>query len=330
MAPTSSPSVADAVEGPPGRQAGLGPKPWLSSPPPPVRVFEPRRPGILNSLREAWRFRRFSYFFGQRFMEKRFSRTWLGMLWVPLRPGISLATRVFVYGGLIGIASGHVPYSLAFLVGTAAWQLFYESIYWSVRSIELNRRMIRSSYMPRSLLVFSAVIPSIVDFIVNMSFVAIAVGYYLLRAHHLYIHVGLHLLLVPAGLLLMLLMGLGVGLAMVGVNARARDLRFSLPFVLGFLYFLTPVIYPLTQFPEKYRRFAELNPMTGAVEMVKDGFFQTHSLSPDAALVTVVVVALLWGPLHWFADRREVALLNCGPTSGRARPEAAFNPRSAR
>lgn len=245
-------------------------------------------------------------------MEKRYARTWLGMFWVPLRPGISLSTRIFVYGGLIGIAANGVPYALAFLVGTAAWQLFYEGVLWSVRSIQINRKTVRGIYMPRSLMVLSAVIPATVDFLVNFSFVVLGLVYYVFRVHHLYLAFGVRMLLAPAGLVLMLLMGLGVGMTLAGVGARGRDLQFSLPFALNFLYFLTPVIYPLTQFPEKYRPIAELNPMTGAVEMVKDGLFHTHTLSPDAAIVTVVVVLFLWGPLHWYADRREVRLLT-GP-----------------
>ena len=290
-------------------------------PPAQVHLFLPRRSGIVNSFREAWRFRRFSSFFGVKFVEKRYAQTWLGMFWVPLRPGISLGTRIFVYGGLIGIAANGVPYALAFLVGTAAWQLFYEGVLWSVRSIQVNRKTVRGIYMPRSLMVLSAVIPACVDFLVNFSFVVLALVYYVFRVHHLYLQIGVRTLLAPAGLVLMLLMGLGVGITLAGVGARGRDLQFSLPFVLNFLYFLTPVIYPLTQFPAKYRPFAELNPMTGAVEMVRDGLFHTHTVSPDAALVSVIAVLFLWGPLHWYADRREVRLLT-GPqpaTPGSAR-----------
>lgn len=273
-------------------------------------MIAPRRAGLLNGLHELWRYRRFTMFFGQRFIAKRYSRTWLGMLWLPLKPGVTLATRVFVYGGLIGIATGKTPYALAFLVATAGWQLFYESVTWSVRSIELNRKILRSVYMPRALLAFAALIPSLIDYAANLLFVVVALVYYLLRAHVLYIHFGLRNLESLAGLALMLLIGTGIGLSVSGSAARARDIRFGLPFVLGFLYFVTPIIYPLTQIPPHYRPLAELNPLTGAVEMVKDGVFATHTVSASATAVTVVAAALLWGPGLWLADRREVALLN--------------------
>lgn len=283
-----------------------------------VHVFEPRQSGLANSLREAWRYRRFGVIFGNRFLEKRFGRTWLGMIWVPLRPAINLVTRITIYGGLIGIVMGRIPYSLAFLVGTAAWQLFYEGIFWSSSSILFNRATVKDIYMPRSVLAISGVTPSVIDFIVNISFVVIGLIYYFARAHVLYLHIGYRTLLAPIGLVLMLLMGLGVGLALVGAGARTRDLRFSLPFFLNFVYFLTPVIYPITEFPPRYRPFVELNPATGAVDMVKDGFFGTHTLTMSSAAVTLIAVLLIWGPVHWYADRREIRLINGAKARARA------------
>jgi lipopolysaccharide transport system permease protein len=295
----------------------------LPSPSTEVLLIEPRRAGLGNSLREIWRLRRFGYFLGVSFLEKRYGRTVLGALWVPLRPGISLVTKVFVYGGLIGIAMGDLPYSLAFLVGTAAWQLFHEAATWSIRSIQVNRKTVQFIYMPRPLIVLSAVVVTLIEFVVNLFFVAIGLAYYLIAHHHFYLKFGVYSLLAPAGLILMLLLGLGVGVTLAGAGARTRDLQFLLPYVLNLAYFVTPVIYPLSQLPPKYRPFEELNPMTGAVEMVRDGFFHTHTVTPPAALVSVVAVLVLWGPLYWLADRREVKLLT-------ARPEPKLTPEAAR
>ena len=95
--------------------------------------------------------------------------------------------------------------------------------------------------------------------------------------------------LLPLGLLVLMLLGLGVGVAAAGLGARTRDIRFGLNYAIGFLYFVTPVIYPMSTIPPKWRPVAELNPATGAIEMAKDGIFGTHSLSVPAALVSIVV-----------------------------------------
>lgn len=232
------------------------------------------------------------------------------MFWLPLRPGINLAMKILFFGGLIGISTGKTPYAIFFIVATAAWQLFYETSYWSLRSVELNRKVLARVPVPKLILVVAAIVPASVDFLVNISFAALAVAYYVVRADIFYLELGMRTLLVPAGLLLMILLGLGVGLITSGAGARTRDLRFAVGYFFSLLYFLTPVIYPITQIPEKARPIAELNPMTGAVEMVKDGLFQAHELSSDAVIVTVVWVILLCIPGLWLFDRREMGLVH--------------------
>lgn len=275
------------------------------------RVIEPRRPGLIPLAREAWRFRRLIPQLGRRFLEKRFARTWLGMVWLPLRPLTNLATKILVFGGLVGISTGsNTPYPIFFLVATAAWQLFYECAYWSTRSVELNRKMMMRTYVPKVVVVLAAAVPALVDFAIHVVFAAAAVLYYLFRAHYLYLEIGIRTLLVPAGLLIMMLLGLGVGFLTAGAGARARDVRFMIHYCLSFMYFLTPVIYPLSTVPQRWRPLAELNPMTGAIEMVKDGLFRAHELSPDAVWVSLFWLFLIWVPILWLFDRREVAVLH--------------------
>jgi lipopolysaccharide transport system permease protein len=276
----------------------------------PIRTIEPRKPGLLNVWREFWRYRHLLGFFGRRFILKRFANTWLGWIWLPLRPAAILGTRILVFGGLIGISTGGVPYPLFFVVATAAWILFWETTYWSSRSLELNRRLLPHVYVPKVTVIVAAIIPSLVEFAMYASFAVLGTIYYYIRADYLYLDIGVRTLLVPAGLALIALLGLGAGLLTAGAGARARDVRFSLGYVLGFIYFLTPVIYPISAVPAKWRPLAELNPLTGAIEMVKQGLFSSsHELSTDAILVTVIAVFLLWIPGLWLFDRREVGLL---------------------
>jgi lipopolysaccharide transport system permease protein len=275
-----------------------------------IRVIEPRQAGLVGLVAEFWRFRRLIPYLGGRFLEKRFARTWLGLIWLPLRPLTTLATRILVFGGLVGISAGKTPYPIFFVVATAAWQLFYECAYWSTRSMELNRKLLTRTYVPKMVVLMSAAVPALVDFGINVCFAILGVLYYVVRAHIFYLEFGVQTLLVPVGLLLMMLLGLGIGFITSGAGARARDVRFGIGYALGFLYFLTPVIYPLSAVPLKWRPLAELNPLTGAVEMVKDGLFAAHELSPDAVGVTLFWLFLIWGPALWLFDRREVGILH--------------------
>jgi lipopolysaccharide transport system permease protein len=288
---------------------------------PPLVVIEPRRAGLFRAWREVWRYRAVTGVLGRRFLRKRFARTWLGLLWVPLRPVITLATKILVYGGLIGISAGHTPYPLFFVVASSSWSLFSETAWWSARSLELNRGLVRQMYLPRLTVVASALIPSLVEFAVMVGIVAAGTLYYFVRAGQIYFHFGVKTLLVPAGLICMLALGLGVGLFAAGAGARARDLRFSLSYLLNFAYFVTPVIYPISAIPPHWRPLAELNPLTGAAEMVRDGMFDTNSLSGPAAAVTVCALVGVWVLALWLLDRREVALLEGKPHRWRLRPQ---------
>jgi lipopolysaccharide transport system permease protein len=246
------------------------------------------------------------------FIAKRYTRTFLGWLWLPLRPGANLAARILVFGGLLGVTTGvRAPYPLFFLVATSAWQLFAESAYWSMRSVELNRPVLREVYVPRLVPILAAAIPSFLEWLVYVGFVMAGMLWYLIRPPHtFYFDLGLRTLLVPAGFACMIVFGLGVGLLASGMSARARDVRFTFSFLLGFLYFMTPVIYPMSKVPPHWRPLAEINPLTGAMEMVKDGLFATQSLSPAAALVTVVAALVVWVPGLWLFDRLEVAAID--------------------
>ena len=79
------------------------------------------------------------WYFGRRFVEKRYARTHLGWLWLILRPALVVVSRTLIFGGVLAIASGKVPYTLFFLVASAVWNLFAETTYWATRSLELNR-----------------------------------------------------------------------------------------------------------------------------------------------------------------------------------------------
>ncbi|HXH89403.1 MAG TPA: ABC transporter permease [Gaiellaceae bacterium] len=286
-----------------------------------MRAIEPREPGLLNVWREFWRYRALLLFFGRRMLLRRFANTWLGWLWLPLRPAVMLSTRILVFGGLIGIATGSTPYALVFVVATTAWTLFSETAFWSARSIELNRKLLPHVYVPKLTLIASALVLSLVEFGIYVCFVIAGTLYYFVRADFLYLDIGLKTLLVPLGLFFLVMLGLGVGLLTASAGARARDIRFSLAYVLGFVYFLTPVIYPLSTVPPKWRPLAELNPLTGAIEMVKDGLFSSsHELSSDAVLVTAIAVFIIWIPGLWLFDRREVGMLHGRPQRWFSRP----------
>ncbi|MCP9485404.1 MAG: ABC transporter permease [Gaiellaceae bacterium MAG52_C11] len=274
---------------------------------PTIRVLESRRPGILNALGELWRYRRFILYFGRRFLTKRYARTWLGLLWLPLRPILNVSTKLLVFGGIVGLTAGNTPYPVFFLLLSAAWVLFSESALWSARSLDMNRGLLREVHIPRLVVIVSAIVPSTIDFLISLGLGVLALGYYYARVQTLYLELTWWSpLSIGAALILLALLGIGVGLVTASAGARARDIRFGLTYGLGFAYFLTPVIYPFEAIPDAYKPLAQLNPVTGALEIFKLGLFPNEEVSPKAILVTIAAVFALWLPGLWLFQRREV------------------------
>lgn len=271
-------------------------------------MIEPRRHGLIPAAREVWATRAFIWYFGRGFIRKRTARTFLGVLWFPLRPSITLLSRLLVFGGIVAIHSGSkVPYTLFFLTASAIWQFFHECAYWATRSMDVNKIALRTVHVPRVTVILSSTIPALTEFAIYSSFALAAFVYYLVRAHTSYFAFNVWSPVeVVGGLFLMFMLGIGVGLITATMGARTRDVRFSLAFILGFGYYLTPVLYPLTQVPLKYRPLAEVNPVTGAMQLTKKGLFGGQDLSPEALAITIAAVLLLWIPGVWLFHRHEL------------------------
>jgi lipopolysaccharide transport system permease protein len=273
-------------------------------------VIEPRHTGPLAQLREFWRYRGLVPFFGRRYIQKRYVRTWLGRFWLPLRPAMAVSSSVLVFGGLLSVPSGGVPYLIFFLVGSSAWHLFAETAYWATRSVELNRGALGRMYIPRLTVLVAAVAPSILDYLIYSAITALAVLAYLLADGTLYLELGPENLVALAGLGLIMLLALGIGLWTSVYAVQARDVRFGLSYLLSFWFFLTPVIYPLEAVPERYQDALAANPMTAPIEMVKDGFLGAGDVTPAALSVTIVTVLVVCGRGLFFFGRSEARALD--------------------
>jgi lipopolysaccharide transport system permease protein len=273
-----------------------------------LRVIEPRAPGVVERLRELWHARRLIRYFGKRALEKRYKRTILGWIWLPLRPVIEIASQALVFGGLLAVGTGSdVPYLVFFIVGATAWHLFADSAIWSTRSLELQRGLLRRTYVPRLTVLLGPLSIPLVQTLVYVAILLLIIVYYVATEGAFHLTVGVETLLAGAGAALLLLLGLGVGLWLAIPATKARDVRFSLVYVISFLYFVTPVIYPLSRVPESYQPIAALNPVAAPVEMVKAGLIGTELPTTTAVVVSVSAVTLIWlGGLRIFARHEAV------------------------
>lgn len=250
--------------------------------------------GIL--LRRAWQERALVGYFGRRFNEKRYMRTWLGRWWLLLRPGLTIAWQMFVFILIAPVDFGTVPFPVAFLVAFATWTFFSETAIWATRSLELNRRVLRTVAVSPVVMVVAALAPALIDLAITAGFLVVTLLVFLVVDGQLHVTLSPASIFIVGGFALLAMLAFGIGLALAVSSVRFRDARFGLAFVFSLWYFATPVIYPLSAAPDGVRTLIELNPLTAPVSIVRHGLLGTPGPSllalASACVLTLLAVVL--------------------------------------
>jgi len=260
----------------------------------PAILIRPISGWVALNLRDLWEYRELLYFLVWRDLKVRYKQTVLGVAWVVIQPVfITLVFSVF-FGRLVGVPSDGIPYPVFAFCGLLPWQLFAYAVTNASNSLVANDRLITKVYFPRLVIPLSAVLSGLVDFIFAFAVLLAMMAYY-------GIFPTLALWTLPGFLLMAMASAVGVGLWLSAFNVEYRDVRYTLPFITQLWFFISPVAYPTSLVPEKWRFLYGLNPMTGVVEGFRWALLGT-SQSPGAWLgVSVVVtIALLIGGLYYF------------------------------
>ena len=245
-------------------------------------------------LRELWEYRELLYFLTWRDIKVRYKQTVLGAAWAVIQPLFMMLVFSLFFGKLAGVPSDGIPYPVFTFCGLLPWQLFSYSLTQASNSLVGSQNLITKVYFPRLVVPISAVLGGVVDF---------AIAFVLLLAMMFYYGIvpGRQILALPGLLLLAVLVALGVGLWLSALNVQYRDVRYTISFLVQFWLFATPVAYPSSIVPEKWRVVYALNPMVGVV----DGFRWALLGKPESPgmplLISVIVVFLLLsGGLYYF------------------------------
>jgi lipopolysaccharide transport system permease protein len=271
-------------------------------------LIEPRQHGVLDRVRELWQYRYLWWYFAADTLTSQFRRSKLGWVWLLLRVSGPVGLNALFFGGVIGIESGGAaPYLLFFLCGTTTWVLFERSLLFVTRSLEQNRRLITKVYFPRLILPMSAVAPGLLYLLILLLVTVATVIYFQRRDGVWYITLRPELLASVAAIGLSLLFTVAVGLWTSVLQARYRDIRYGLRYVMPFWMYFTPIFYPVSTLPEQYRWVVTVNPMAPIVEMYKWGtlgqaHLTTAGIATSLALITLTLVTGIW-----FFNREEAS-----------------------
>lgn len=267
-------------------------------------VIEPRRGWCSIDIREMWRQRELLYFLVWRDVKVRYKQTVLGVAWAVLVPLLSMLVFTVIFGNFAGLkdtlpAGLHNAYPVYVYAGLLPWLFFSNAISLGGLSLVNQQQLLTKIYFPRLFVPTATVGGGLVD--MGISF-CIFLG--LLAVYGIMPSIGIVFLL-PL-VLLTAMASLGIAFLLSALTVSYRDFKFVIPFLVQIWQFLSPVVYPSTIVPERYRWLLALNPLTGIIDGFRSALLGTPLPWLSVGISSLSTVALFILGLYYFrsAERR--------------------------
>ncbi len=260
----------------------------------PVTVIKPTTGWVPLNLKELWRHRELLYFLVWRDLKVRYKQTVLGVGWAILQPLLTMIIFTIFFGKLARIPSEGVPYPIFAFTALVPWTFFAHALSQASRSVVDQQHIITKVYFPRLLLPLSSILSGLVDFSVAFLVLIGMMFFFKIPPTPL-------LWITPLLVLAIILTALSVGLWLSALNVEYRDIKYVVPFLTQVWLFLSPVVYPSSMVPEKWRLLYGLNPMAGVIEGFRFVLLGKGTLYPPMLWASFSVIGvLLIGGLYYF------------------------------
>jgi len=247
--------------------------------------------GVQLNLSELWYYRELLYFLTLRDIKVRYKQTLMGLAWVIIQPLTTMLIFTLVFNRFVKLEAGPLPYPLFALSGLLLWLFFANAVTNSTNSLVSNANLITKVYFPRMFIPAASVGAGLVDLAVAFLLLIVLVFYYGVTLTS-------HLLLLPLFILMMTLLALGVGLLSAALTVKYRDLRHALPFIIQLWMFASPVIYPASIVPKKWKWLLTINPVAGIIEgfraSLAGGAYNWKHLSISAVMTLLLLVCSIY------------------------------------
>ncbi len=259
-----------------------------------VIIIKPSHGWSALNLRDLWAYRELILFLTWRDLKVRYKQTLFGASWAILQPFLTMVVFSIFFGNLAEIPSDGVPYPIFSFTALLPWTLFSKALQDASISLVASSHMITKIYFPRMILPLSAVLAGLVDFFIAF---AVLIG----MMFYFGIMPTANVWMLPLFLLLALITAIGVGLWLSALNVLYRDIGYVIPFLTQFWMFITPIAYPSSMVPEKWRAIYAINPMAGVVDGFRWALMGTGQPPGLMTLVSsLVAVVLLISGMFFF------------------------------
>ena len=254
-------------------------------------IIRPKRHLFDINLKEIWEYRDLVMLFVRRDFVARYKQTILGPLWFIIQPILTTLMFTVVFSSLAGISTDGLPPMLFYMAGTVAWTYFSTCLNSTSNTFVSNAGIFGKVYFPRLTVPISIVISNLIQFFIQFALLVAIMLFYYLRGTA--IHLNGYVLLIPYLIVIMALMGLGFGIIISSLTTKYRDLTNLVAFGMQLWMYATPIIYPLSKIPEKYKIYIMANPVTPIVETFRFALLGSGSVSQGQLLYCTAFTAVV-------------------------------------
>ncbi len=254
-------------------------------------IIRPRRHLLDLKLKEVFRYKDLIYLLIRRDFVARYKQTILGPLWYIVQPLLTTVMFTIVFGRIAKIPTDGIPHMLFYLSGTVIWNYFSRCLTGISNTFIGNAGLFGKVYFPRLVIPISVVVSNLFQFLVQF---LLLLGFWVyFWSKGVPLELSWSILLLPFYVFIAGLMGLGFGLLFSSMTTKYRDLTFLLNFGMQLWMYGTPIVYPLSQVPEKWRFWIMINPMTSIVEGFRKALLGVGTLENWGLIYTIVFTAVI-------------------------------------
>jgi len=236
-----------------------------------------------RDLQKLWQYRDLLYTLSLHRIKVRYKQSMLGGLWAVLQPLSLMLIFTFVFRFVANISSDAIPYSVFVYSALLPWNYFSSSVSTATNSLVSNAQFVTKVYFPREILPATYVIAAFCDFLVASIVLTGLMMYYQIP---LTINV---LYLIPI-VIVLTCFSLAMSFLLSATQVRFRDIGVAVPLFLQLWLFATPVIYPLSSVPFRYKPLYMLNPMVGMIENFRNVLLR--GTAPDSSLFIAIAISI--------------------------------------
>jgi lipopolysaccharide transport system permease protein len=235
---------------------------------PNITEIQPSGSWFRLDLSEIWAYRELLFFLTWRDIKIRYKQTAIGVFWVILQPVLTTAIFTIIFSAFAKFDTTDVPYPLFVLSGLLIWLFVHTSVSMASMSFVNNVNLVTKVYFPRLIVPIATTLAGLFDLLIGLAILGFMM---------IYFSAGLstHVLFAPLFVLLAAVLAVAFGTLFSALNVRFRDVKFALPFLLQVWMIASPIFYPSSIVPEKWRTIFALNPLTGILEGFRSSLFGT-------------------------------------------------------